>query len=305
MPRISKEQMDDYNTGGIYLSLKDDKDTVQCKILAESVDDIPIYAVHQVKIDGVDREVSCLREKGDPLEVCPLCAAKDKVKIKIYIPLLTEDGVKVWVRGKTFYGKLDGIARRNQPFYAWNFEIERNGKAGDQGTTYEIYPIEDDQSIGKFQDVLDSLNDEEYEQYQNFLSKVVNEWTPEQMDYYLSTGRDPNAEEPQPRRGSRSVNNQKNTSNASPSRRGSSSSSNRASRNTEKNVNGTYVQGEGIASDVSYTKGGQVSGNITDSSYDSEEAPERNIRPAGIKNVKRNVQNPQEIDELDDVEEEY
>lgn len=287
MPRISREQMDDYNTGGIYLSLKDDKDTVQCKILAESVDDIPIYAVHQVKIDGVDREVSCLREKGDPLEVCPLCAAKDKVKIKIYIPLLTDDGVKVWVRGKTFYGKLDGISRRNQPFYAWNFEIERNGKAGDQGTTYEIYPIDDDQSIEKFSDVLDSLSDEEYQQYQNFLSKVVNEWTEEQMDYYLSTGRDPNAEEPQARRGSRRVSSRETTEtnipNRSPSKRDIGSSSNTPPRNAKKIVSGSFVQS-----------------NTKD---ELEDVEDEKVVVKRQKNEER--RNQQEIDELEDVEEEY
>lgn len=292
MPRISKEQMDDYNTGGIYLSLKDDKDTAQCKILAESVDDIPIYAVHQVKIDGVDREVSCLREKGDPLEVCPLCAAKDKVKIKIYIPLLTDDGVKVWVRGKTFYGKLDGIARRNQPFYAWNFEIERNGKAGDQGTTYEIYPLGDDESIEKFDDVLDSLSEEEYTQYQNFLSKVVNEWTQEQMDYYLSTGRDPNAEEPQARRGSRRGPTETNIPNRSPSKRGTSSSSDRPPRNAKKIP--------------------IVQDNIKDDVEDEDVVPRRqkeDVVPGRQKNAGRDVKHTEEIpdaiDELEDAEEEY
>lgn len=288
MPRISREQMDDYNTGGIYLSLKDDKDTVQCKILAESVDDIPIYAVHQVKIDGVDREVSCLREKGDPLEVCPLCAAKDKVKIKIYIPLLTDDGVKVWVRGKTFYGKLDGISRRNQPFYAWNFEIERNGKAGDQGTTYEIYPIDDDQSIEKFSDVLDSLSDEEYQQYQNFLSKVVNEWTEEQMDYYLSTGRDPNAEEPQARRGSRRAPTETNIPNRSPSKRVISSSSNTPPTNAKKIP--------------------IVQDNIGDAIEPPDCVPSRqkeDVVPGRQKNVERNAKDSDEIDVLEDVEEEY
>lgn len=288
MPRISKEQMDDYNTGGIYLSLKDDKDTCQCKILAESVDDIPIYAVHQVKIDGVDREVSCLREKGDPLEVCPLCAAKDKVKIKIYIPLLTDDGVKVWVRGKTFYGKLDGIARRNQPFYAWNFEIERNGKAGDQSTTYEIYPLGDDESIEKFDDVLDSLSEEEYAQYQNFLSKVVNEWTEEQMDYYLSTGRDPNAEEPQARRGSRRVPTETNIPNRSPSKRGTSSSSNTTPRNAAKIP--------------------IVQDNIGDTIEPPDCVPRRqkeDVVPGRQKNVERNAKDSDEIDVLEDVEEEY
>lgn len=149
MARFNGNDFENYssNTGGKFFSLKDDKDVAQVRFLYNGIEDITGIAVHQVEVGGNKRYVSCLRLYNEPVENCPLCQENFKITAKLYIPLLVypQNGkpeIQLWERGKAMYSRLSSLAARYQPLSGTVFEIERNGRKGDQKTTYEIYPIE-------------------------------------------------------------------------------------------------------------------------------------------------------------------
>ena len=152
MARFNMENADHYGTSGgtNYFSLKNDKDTARVRFMYNTMEDVEGVAVHQIEIGDRKRYVNCLREYGSPVDSCPLCAARYVQKAKLFIPLYDEetDSIKVWERGKKFFAKLSSICSRyvNSETDLVNhvFEIERNGKAGDQQTTYEIYEVDRD-----------------------------------------------------------------------------------------------------------------------------------------------------------------
>lgn len=166
------------NGGGGFFSLKDDKDTAQVRFLYDSIEDVEGFAVHEVEIDGKKRAVNCLREYGQPMDDCPFCKAGYPVRVKYYVPLVQiKDGKTVlWERGKKFGQKLSSMCARYPHLYSHIFEIERNGKAGDQQTTYEIYEVgQDDVNLDDFE-------------VQNPLGTVVLDKTAEDMQYFIDRG---------------------------------------------------------------------------------------------------------------------
>ena len=156
MARFGVNEADNYGGqgGGGYFRLKDDKDVAQVRFLYDSVDDIEGYAVHEVKIGDKKRYVNCLRDYGEPVSACPLCEKGLFVQAKYFVPLfnLTTNRVETWERGKKFGSKLASLCSRYPHLVSHTFEIERNGKAGDTATTYEIYETgQDDTSIEDFE----------------------------------------------------------------------------------------------------------------------------------------------------------
>lgn len=134
---------------GSFFRLKNDKDTARVRFMYNGIEDIYGYAVHRVEVEGKQRYVACLREYNQPIDDCPFCAAKIPVQARLFLFLydVDTDEVKVWERGKTFFSKMASLASRYNPLVSTVFEIERNGKAGDTNTTYEIYHIETDETI--------------------------------------------------------------------------------------------------------------------------------------------------------------
>lgn len=179
--KIGVNEAENYgsNGGGGFFSLKDDKDTAQVRFLYDSIEDVEGFAVHEIEIDGKKRAVNCLREYGAPVDDCPFCKRGDAVRVKYYVPLVQiKDGKTVlWERGKKFGQKLSSMCSRYPHLYQHIFEIERNGKAGDQQTTYEIYEIEKDENV--------KLDDFEI---QNPLGTVVLDKTAEDMQYFIDRG---------------------------------------------------------------------------------------------------------------------
>ena len=167
------------NGGGGFFSLKDDKDTAQVRFLYDKIEDVEGFAIHEVEIDGKKRAVNCLREYGAPLDDCPFCKKGYPVRVKYYVPLLQiKDGKTVlWERGKKFGSKLSSMCSRFPHLVSHIFEIERNGKAGDQQTTYEIYEVAQDENV--------SIEDFEIPQP---LGTVVLDKTAEDMQYFLDRG---------------------------------------------------------------------------------------------------------------------
>lgn len=154
MARFKADEVKNYGGqgGGGFLQLGDDGDTVRVRFMYNSIDDVEGMSVHRIKVgvrdDGRDiyRYVNCLREYNDPLDTCPFCREKKPVQAKMFIPVfdIENNETKTWERGKKFFQKMSSICSRYPHPVAKVFEIERNGKRGDMGTTYEIYPLDED-----------------------------------------------------------------------------------------------------------------------------------------------------------------
>lgn len=146
--RFSYNEADNYGSNGSssFFQLKNDKDTARVRIMYRGMDDVEGLAVHEIELDGKKRYVNCVREYNDPIDKCPLCKANYKVIAKLFVPLFNEEtgDVMVWERGKKFFGKLSSLCGRYDNLVSHIFEIERNGKPKDTATTYEIYPISED-----------------------------------------------------------------------------------------------------------------------------------------------------------------
>lgn len=182
------DDADKYGSGSgtRFFSLKDDKDTAQVRFMYSSVDDIECFAVHQLDVKGEafkKRYVNCLREYRDPLDKCPFCAAKMGTRVKLMVPLYNVDTetVQLWDKGKKFINQLTSLCGRyssaDTPLCAHVFEIERNGKAKDQSTTYSIYEISKDDTIL-----------EDLPEVPDVLGTIIEDMSAEDMENYLAGG---------------------------------------------------------------------------------------------------------------------
>ena len=193
MAKFNFSEADNYgnnSSAGSYFSLKNDKDVALVRFLYNDAEDIEGYAVHEVNVKGNDRYVNCLREYNQPIDDCPFCRARMKVLAKLFIPLYNEDAgeVQVWERGKKFISQISGVCSRysKSPIVSQLFEIERNGKAGDQGTTYNIYRTDDPADDTKLEDF----------EMPTILGYKILDKTAEDMEYYLEEGEFPPEEAP-------------------------------------------------------------------------------------------------------------
>jgi len=178
MARFNVNEVENYGGqgGGGFFSLKNDKDVATVRFMYNTIDDVEGYAVHEIEVDGKKRYVNCLREYNQPLNDCPLCAAKSRVIAKLFVILydVESEEVKIWDRGKTFFSKLSSLCARYSPLVSTPFEIERNGKKGDTKTTYETYALDtDDVTLEDLPEVPELLGtlilDKSYEELEFFL----------------------------------------------------------------------------------------------------------------------------------------
>ena len=181
MARFNAHEADNYGGqgGGGFFALKNDKDTAVVRFMYNDINDIEGYAVHEIEVDGKKRYVNCLREYNQPVDACPLCAAKYRVLAKLFIHLYDEESqeVKVWDRGKTFFSKLSSLCARYNPLVSTPFEIERNGKKGDTGTTYETFALDSDDIT------LDDLPE-----VPELLGTLILDKTYDELEFYLDNG---------------------------------------------------------------------------------------------------------------------
>ena len=113
--------------------------------------------VHNVSEDPTKpRYVACLREEGQPVDACPLCASGAKLTAQFYLPVYVQSivaningreeerpvgRVQLFQRGATFKGQLQAVLRNapsDKPIVSSMFRIVRNGKARDPKTTYTV-----------------------------------------------------------------------------------------------------------------------------------------------------------------------
>ena len=181
MARFNVNEADNYggNGQGSFFSLKNDKDTATVRFMYNTIDDVEGYAVHEIEVDGKKRYVNCLRNYNEPIDNCPLCAARYRVLAKLCVMLYDEDAqeIKVWDRGKTFFSKLSSLCARYNPLVSTPFEIERNGKKGDTSTTYETYALETDETAI-----------EDLPEIPELLGTLILDKTYEELEYFLETG---------------------------------------------------------------------------------------------------------------------
>lgn len=181
MARFNAENADKYGgPGGTgYFRLANDKDVATVRFMYNSAEDITGYAVHQIEIDGKKRYVNCLREYNQPKDVCPFCKANMFTTARLFIPIynVDEGRVQIWERGKKFISKISSICARYPNVVSHKFEIERNGKVGDQTTSYEVYEVDRDETT------LEDLPEQK-----EILGTVVLDKTADDMEFYLENG---------------------------------------------------------------------------------------------------------------------
>ena len=176
------EKYGNQTTSTGFFGLKDDGDVARVRFMYRDMNDVEGLAVHEVEIDGRRRYVNCLRSYDEPLDNCPFCKSGRFQLAKLYIPLYDVDSgtVKVWERGKKFFGKISSICTRygrDGEICSHVFEIERHGKKGDQTTTYEIYEVDKDDTT------LDDLPE-----LPKIVGSIVLDKNADEMREYLETG---------------------------------------------------------------------------------------------------------------------
>ena len=92
--QINYSDSGDFSVG--FFSLKNDGEEAIVRIMCDSMADLEIMTVHPITVGASafpNRQVNCLRDPREPLEMCPLCAAGEKVKQKVFIRMLQYDPV--------------------------------------------------------------------------------------------------------------------------------------------------------------------------------------------------------------------
>lgn len=173
------ERYDNKGNNGSWFSLKNHGDVATVQFMYDTYDDLDIFLTHKVDVDGKERHVNCLREYGDPIDVCPFCAAGIPAKSAMFVSMYNHDTqeVNIWERGKQFRKTLESLFNRYSPLSNYVFEIERNGAKGDQKTQYGVFPVDTPP-----QDISDVQKPE-------FIGSVILDKTAEDMDHYLAYGK--------------------------------------------------------------------------------------------------------------------
>lgn len=151
MSRLNAQQAQSFpeNTGrGSFLSLSNDGDSAVVRFAYNNVDDIPIYLVHDVPVDGRNRQVGCLRtDNSQPDSVCPLCANGSYPRKVYYFNVRNEETgeMQIWSRSEAFFKKnMETLLREynnsGTPLTDIPIKIIRKGARGDTQTTYTFIP---------------------------------------------------------------------------------------------------------------------------------------------------------------------
>jgi len=184
MARFNASQVENYKPAGnsSFFSLANDGDYERVRLMYNDMNDVELFSVHEVEVNGQTYWVNCLREYDEPVDKCPLCASGNRIQVKMWVPLYIENTgeVKVWERGRTFVSQVESAARRFNPLVSTIFEIERNGKKGDQNTTYALINVDrDDKQLAELPPVPEVVGG------------IVKDLTFEQIEEYLQTGNIP------------------------------------------------------------------------------------------------------------------
>ena len=137
--------------------LKNDGEEAVIRLNYNTKSDFKVVTIHRVPVDGKWKNIECLKTLYESADKCPLCAAGDKVKSKIFVQLLRyeknpETGAitakpEVWDRGYGFVPELleviadaveDGKIAANTPISDIVFKVRRVGEKGSKDTRYKL-----------------------------------------------------------------------------------------------------------------------------------------------------------------------
>lgn len=143
-----------------FLKLQDDGWYAKVRFMygpGESIEGKTVHNVAEYVGSKLPKYVPCLREIGQPLDVCPLCKAGSKIVAQFFIPVYVISivsnlrgveqeqpvgQVMLFQKGTTFGGALKSVVRQaeaqKKPIVSCVFNLVRNGKNGDQKTTYSV-----------------------------------------------------------------------------------------------------------------------------------------------------------------------
>ena len=141
-----------------FLSLKDDGWYAKVRFMYGPNESIRFEAVHNISDNSKKPKYTmCLREEGQPIEACPLCANGYKSKAQFYLPVYVQSIVSVingieqeqpigqvmiFQRGATFKSMLQSILRvthsTGKPIVSSLFRLVRSGKKDSQDTSYMV-----------------------------------------------------------------------------------------------------------------------------------------------------------------------
>lgn len=195
MGKINLNDVDKYkgNSSASFFGLENDKDVATVRLCHGDANDVEIISCHQIEVDGKRKKVSCLRSYDDPVHMCPLCAIGNPLQVRYFIHLLqyerSFDGFtgktekKVWERGRTFQKEILGLSGRYNPLWKTAFEIERQGKKGDQTTKYGIYPM--NYSLDELPIEDDQLEND------SVLGTIILEKNADELNYFINNGEFP------------------------------------------------------------------------------------------------------------------
>lgn len=145
--KVEEQEARTQGSGVRFFGLKNDGDKAIVRFMHNSPDDFDLVAVHGVKVDNKFRNISCLRNPSDPIDMCPLCAAKMRLSLTCYIHMIVyerDDQGKIvptpmiWERSASYAKKLANLIQEYGPLSESIFTITRNGAARSVNTTYDI-----------------------------------------------------------------------------------------------------------------------------------------------------------------------
>lgn len=166
-----------------FFSLKNDRDEAIVRFVYSDPNEFELIAAHTIRdAQGKWRSISCLRNPKDPMDLCPLCASGDGVRLKFYIKLIEyvkqADGSfvgmpKVWERSASYAQRLASKMATYGPLKDCLFIVRRHGVANSMKTEYDIDFIPEDPAFKK----------EGFEAFDNFkaLGRMVAEKSYEDM----------------------------------------------------------------------------------------------------------------------------
>lgn len=187
---LSQEQLDEYaaqSNGGLrFFKLADDGDTATVRFMWETMQDVDFYSVHSIEIDGKTKSINCLREYGEPVDTCPICANMlNKPENIVYIPFFVVNSdnqdmvgkTVIWNKSLAFWQKVVQplMVKHGEPFCGNLFKITRKGKAGDTNTRYDLSFIShDDTRLDDFEEDVPNpsgvlVHDKTFDEMNNFV----------------------------------------------------------------------------------------------------------------------------------------
>lgn len=186
MARVNTSDLGKYSTDSDWLKLQNDGDIARVQFLHHNVGELDNFCVHKIKTgENTYKYVDCKRAYGDPVDVCPMCAADIERKVVSVLSMYdhSDKKVKIWERSSNFIRKkIEPLFNRYGDLTKKVFEIERHGAKGDLKTEYEVIIMPDVEAV----DVSEIQKPDVFGTF--ILNKSV-----EDMTEYVNTGSFPEA----------------------------------------------------------------------------------------------------------------